>query len=182
MNPGFVYILTNESMPGLVKIGRTARDVDLRASELWQTGVPTRFEVWASEKTCDCVQLEAYMHRDLRKHRVSKSREFFRVEPWTARGRLQFWAEHQAFNLINEHFSCSTAVPFRTWVDESTVEILAKETGNTEEIVARAMAMISADELAGAIARVRAESRDKEIEILRQIGIPEDEWEGMLNA
>ena len=69
MNPGYVYILTNPSMPGLVKVGRTSRNVDLRAAELWHTGVPTKFEVYASEKTCDCVQLEAYIHGDLRKHR-----------------------------------------------------------------------------------------------------------------
>jgi len=38
-----VYILTNESMPGLVKIGWTAGDPNERADALSTTGVPTRF-------------------------------------------------------------------------------------------------------------------------------------------
>ena len=38
---GWVYILTNEAMPGLVKIGYTMNDPAIRAEELSSdTGVP----------------------------------------------------------------------------------------------------------------------------------------------
>jgi hypothetical protein len=44
--PGFIYILINPSMAGLVKIGKTTRDPEARAKELSQaTGVPTPFYV-----------------------------------------------------------------------------------------------------------------------------------------
>ena len=44
-NKGIVYLLTNECMPGIVKIGMTSRaDMDNRLKELYTTGVPQPFE------------------------------------------------------------------------------------------------------------------------------------------
>ena len=37
---GYVYILTNPSMPGLVKVGKTTNTPNQRMSELHSTGVP----------------------------------------------------------------------------------------------------------------------------------------------
>ena len=42
---GYVYILTNPSMPGLVKVGKTTTTPNQRMSELHSTGVPTPFEL-----------------------------------------------------------------------------------------------------------------------------------------
>ena len=42
---GFVYILTNECMPGLVKIGSTQQDPVERARTLSNTSVPFPFNV-----------------------------------------------------------------------------------------------------------------------------------------
>lgn len=182
MTPGFVYILTNESMPGLVKIGRTCRDVDLRASELWQTGVPTKFDVFASERTCDCVQLEAYIHGDLRKRRVNRSREFFAIDPEAALRTVQFWAEFQAGEFVREHFDGVLVVPWQEWIDGSRIEGLMEETGLDASIIRRAMAMVSSEELAPAIARAQSERNTEHIEALCAIGVPEAEWEAMLNG
>jgi hypothetical protein len=45
---GNVYILTNPSMPGLIKIGFTDDDtVDYRITDLWTTGVPEPFKLEA---------------------------------------------------------------------------------------------------------------------------------------
>lgn len=42
---GWVYIITNKSMPGLVKIGYTMKDPELRAAELYNTGSPHPYKV-----------------------------------------------------------------------------------------------------------------------------------------
>lgn len=41
----FVYVLTNPSMPGLVKVGKTTTSPGQRMAELHTTGVPTAFEL-----------------------------------------------------------------------------------------------------------------------------------------
>jgi len=41
---GIVYVLSNEAMPGLIKIGLTKRDeLEARLNELYSTGVPLPF-------------------------------------------------------------------------------------------------------------------------------------------
>ena len=42
-NQGFIYILSNVSMPGVYKVGLTTNSVRQRAQELASTGVPTEF-------------------------------------------------------------------------------------------------------------------------------------------
>jgi len=80
MNSGYVYILTNKSLPGLIKIGRTERDSNIRAKELQGTGVPTPFKI-AFEVFCeDQVALEKAVHEDLDEYRVSANREFFKID------------------------------------------------------------------------------------------------------
>lgn len=77
---GYVYVLTNASMPGLVKIGRTDGDPTNRARELSSdTGVPTPFVVVYQRLFRDCVNAEASLHILLERNgsRVSANREFF---------------------------------------------------------------------------------------------------------
>jgi hypothetical protein len=62
MREGFVYILMNPSMPGLVKIGLTEDTAEARAASLSSaSGVPTRFTVVYDELVSDCCQVEARM-------------------------------------------------------------------------------------------------------------------------
>ena len=51
---GYVYILTNRGMRGLIKIGRTTGSVEKRAKDLSSTGVPFPFEVAYKMKVSDC--------------------------------------------------------------------------------------------------------------------------------
>jgi len=52
---GFIYILINNSMDGLVKIGKTKRDPTERINELSSaTGVPTPFILVYKEFFNDC--------------------------------------------------------------------------------------------------------------------------------
>lgn len=78
MSNGYVYILTNQSIPEQLKIGMTTRDSRERARELSNTSVPTPFKV-AFELFCeDCKELEYKLHKQLSDFRVSSNREFFR--------------------------------------------------------------------------------------------------------
>lgn len=80
-DPGYIYVLTNPSMPGLVKIGFTRRASDIRASELNTSGIPTPFVVAHEQMVRNCELTEALVHHRLSAFRVAANREFFRMQP-----------------------------------------------------------------------------------------------------
>lgn len=78
---GFIYVLSNPSMPGIVKIGMTARNVYERADELYtSTGVPLPFVVEAIFRSHDPEGDEEKIHSYFSRHRINIDREFFRTE------------------------------------------------------------------------------------------------------
>lgn len=80
MKNGYIYVLANSSMPGLVKVGMTSRPPDDRAQELsGATGVPTQFIVVYEQYVADCSAAESFVHTTLERKgfRVSENREFF---------------------------------------------------------------------------------------------------------
>ncbi len=78
---GYIYILINPSMPGLVKIGKTSRESEKRADELSRSsGIPTPFIVAYEEEVTDCDLVEKIIHEKLEKYRLSTNREFFSLE------------------------------------------------------------------------------------------------------
>lgn len=81
---GYVYILLNSSLPGLVKVGKTTKQPEARARELHQTGVPSPFVVAYSEFVSDCDALELQIHTELDEYRESSRREFFRIDSTSA--------------------------------------------------------------------------------------------------
>jgi hypothetical protein len=84
--PGWVYILTNEAMPGMVKIGLTTKTPKERAAELSSpSGVPLPFVVAWARAVSDCAYVEKAVHRMLDDKRVNGKRESFRVDVATAR-------------------------------------------------------------------------------------------------
>ena len=79
---GYVYALINPFMKGLVKVGKTTNDPEVRAAMLSSsTGVATPFIVAYFEYFEDCDAAERFVHEFLERsgYRVSKSREFFEV-------------------------------------------------------------------------------------------------------
>lgn len=76
---GFVYVLTNKSMPGLVKIGYTKKNPQERASELYGSGVPSPFAISYAVWCNDPFKVEQQLHERLRLWRGSESREFFSI-------------------------------------------------------------------------------------------------------
>lgn len=81
---GFVYVLTNESMPGLVKIGMTQNLPEDRALSLYSTGVPSEFRVAFRATTSRPRAVELRAHGLLDSYRANAKREFFRVSVKTA--------------------------------------------------------------------------------------------------
>jgi hypothetical protein len=87
---GWVYVLTNPSMPGLVKVGMTRGTPEARARDLSRsTGVPRPFAVVASARVGDPEAVEAAVHSALARRRVNTRREFFRVGKSEARRALR---------------------------------------------------------------------------------------------
>ena len=77
-----IYILTNEAMPGLVKIGLTNDSVEARLTQLsTHTGVPLPFECYFAAEVKDAAKLEKILHQIFAENRINPKREFFRIDP-----------------------------------------------------------------------------------------------------
>lgn len=80
MSIGYVYMLSNASMPGIYKIGMTTRPVNERKKELHSTGVPTPFQTVRTWKVKEPQRIEKLIHKRLGKYRVHSRREFFKAD------------------------------------------------------------------------------------------------------
>ena len=79
--PGTVYVLTNEAMPGLVKIGKTKQgDPQVRMDQLYGTGVPVPFECAMATLVDDVNSVERALHTAFGPQRINPKREFFEIE------------------------------------------------------------------------------------------------------
>ena len=78
----WIYILTNPSMPGLLKIGYTGlKYPELRANQLSKsTGVPEPYEVTWAFRCYNGLRLEQEVHSKLHAYRTNNRREHFRVD------------------------------------------------------------------------------------------------------
>ncbi len=78
---GWVYVMTNKSMPGLVKIGASTKDPTERARELRGTNNPHDFVVEYDLLTFEPFAVEKSVHEHLIQTRIlgsGQGREFFR--------------------------------------------------------------------------------------------------------
>jgi len=169
MSKGYVYILSNQSMPGLVKIGKTTRDVFTRATELFQTGVPTPFDVEHYVASPDCHTLENTMHALFDAARVSGSREFFICSnPTVACDALDAYHRQQVNDWLGEFLPDHTACDGMLAISDELVVALTNQSGaNWYEVIA-AINSVTAEEIAPAIKRYR----DRIAESQTQAGLP----------
>lgn len=89
---GYVYLLRNSAMPGLVKIGFTDRDPKTRAAELSSsTSLPEPFSIvaWWEIEGITARSVESRIHSHLSHVRHAHNREFFRVDPKDAQVQIQ---------------------------------------------------------------------------------------------
>ena len=79
---GFVYVLTNEAMPGYVKIGKTRSSVKQRILGLSRSSaVPLPFECYYAVRVADFGKVEKALHEALGDLRKNPHREFFNISP-----------------------------------------------------------------------------------------------------
>ena len=117
VSAGIVYVLTNPAMPGLVKIGKTARgSINARLNELYSTGVPVPFECAFAARVTDEAKVESAFHRAFGPYRLNPKREFFQIEPEQAIALLELMADEDVTPALQQ--------------EAATVDVEAKDASN----------------------------------------------------
>ena len=76
----WIYILSNPSMPDILKIGYTKLDPQERSNQIGRgTGIPQEFYVEWAYKCFNGEEIEREVHKYLKKQRVNTNREFFKL-------------------------------------------------------------------------------------------------------
>jgi hypothetical protein len=90
MNSGYVYCFSNESMPGILKIGMTTRTPmkrlnDANASSTWKP--PTDYKIEFAKYVLEPLKTEKQIHAELSLSvdRINPNREFFKISIEEAR-------------------------------------------------------------------------------------------------
>lgn len=80
---GYVYGISNPSMPGLIKIGMTTRTPENRLKNANKSrgpfGPPTPYKIEFAKKVCDACYCEKIIHIELQDYREDPKREWFKV-------------------------------------------------------------------------------------------------------
>jgi len=77
-----IYILTNEAMPGFVKIGKTSTSLEQRIKELsGSTSIPVPFTCFYACIVENAGFVEKQLHNAFDNHRINPRREFFQIDP-----------------------------------------------------------------------------------------------------
>jgi len=88
MTKGIVYILINQAMPGIIKIGRTEKSIEERMKGLDATPTPLPFECYSAKQVPNAKFTESKMHEAFDASRIRSNREFFRMDPNAAKAAL----------------------------------------------------------------------------------------------
>ncbi len=115
-----VYVLTNEAIPGLVKIGMTTLDdPSQRADQLYTTGVPLPFDVEYSAKVPRAKDIEAALHNAFRDSRVNPKREFFEIQADQAIGILKLFDLEETTDELRDTFKKSISAAEQSAVEKA---------------------------------------------------------------
>lgn len=88
----YVYILTNEAMPGYIKIGLTENLVSERVVQLDNTSVALPFQCYYAARVDDNRRVERALHTAFGDFRVRPNREFFKMDPYKVKAILEVLA------------------------------------------------------------------------------------------
>ena len=101
-----VYILTNECMPDIIKIGITD-NLERRIRELDNTSTPLPFECFYAVEVDDASKIEKKLHQGLDDCRVRQNREYFYTTSERAKSLLE----------IAEIMGGKNVTPFEDYVE-----------------------------------------------------------------
>lgn len=90
--PELVYILTNPTIPDLVKIGRTMNLEERLRTLSSHSGIPVPFECYYCCEVENGADVEKRLHFGLGDHRINPKREFFRINPERVKVLLEGWS------------------------------------------------------------------------------------------
>jgi hypothetical protein len=110
---GFIYVLSNPSMPGLIKVGSTSGPVANRVAQLNNpTSVPEPFRIEFVIPVYESLRAaERKAHTALDIYRCSKMREFFRLSPDLAQSLLENTLGEKAKRLPKDQQRWTRAKP-----------------------------------------------------------------------
>jgi len=150
---GYVYVLSNEAMPGLVKIGRSKHGGHSRGASMYKgdTGVPLPFQLVFECMFDNCIEAESMIHDECCDYRVNPNREFFRMDA------------NQAIVAVLRMRACDfdhTVVEADLAIDESVFYHIADELDLTHVY-----------EAASLLSEVRGADLARCVEVRRQRGI-----------
>lgn len=156
---GYVYILTNPAMPGIVKVGFTSRTVHGRAGELYQTGVPMPFVVEHYVCSPDCTALERQMHEALGLSRVDAGREFFRCSAEDAWGELKRLHLEQIYEWLHAFLPDHTLTETDLFVDPADLHNACRDTDANPIELATAIEYLTPEAVNDAVGKQRERQR-----------------------
>lgn len=142
---GWVYVITNKAMPGLIKVGYSTKDPHLRAGELNHTGSPHPYSVEYDVLVRNPKDIESKIHSSLSNKREGK--EWFRCSAIEAIETIRLVINgkeiveessitNSAAHLENDKaasyrgssycYGCHTLVQFDKPVNEATFSVCPK--------------------------------------------------------
>lgn len=92
---GIVYILTNDAMPGIIKIGITDDSVENRIKSLDNTSLPMPFRFYFAIESKRYKEIEKLVHDTFSAFRVRENREFFKMDPERAVSALRISGDNE---------------------------------------------------------------------------------------
>ena len=155
MSKGYVYVLSNPAMPGLLKIGMTTGCVDARATQLSSTGVPLDFVVEARYKCSDCADFERFVHTSLSEYRFNDKKEFFKIDVGAAKSKISSMHADYLARWVEEFAEQCTLVESEAFVDPSHIYFLSDCANEDIFLIVQAMQDLTLDEIRPALERVK---------------------------
>ena len=120
-----VYILTNESMPEIIKIGIT-HDLKRRLRDLDNTSTPLPFECFYALDVPDARSIEKLLYEAFDDKRVRQNREFFNCSPEQAKSALSIAEKMGGIDVT------PAEIEFETPQDKQALDSAKKKKGSVD--------------------------------------------------